>query len=175
MAAVVSTTWRSVEGRWISKGELIEVELWRSGVTENEQHDGMPLDGSSEHLGHPRWIGGNKGWCSPHGDMMILTACCWDVSNMVIFESIIRHQTNFFGTNIESDLIAHNSREMQLCCRSGKNQTGSQNMKVTKDFLGFLMVIHVSQSSQWFRSYGLWRLSLAARNYFIICTIFLNI
>jgi hypothetical protein len=32
-----------------SKGEPTEIEFWRSGVTENEQHKGMPLDGSWEH------------------------------------------------------------------------------------------------------------------------------
>jgi hypothetical protein len=131
-AAAVSATWRSVEGQRISKGELTKIELWRSGVTENEQHEGMPLDGPSEHLGHPRWIGGNKVQCSPYGDMMLLTTCCWDVDKVVIFESIARRQTKIFGTNVESDLTTHNSQEMQFCCRSSKNRTGSQYMKVMK-------------------------------------------
>jgi hypothetical protein len=61
-----------------------------------------------------------------------------------------RRQNEIFDTDVESDLTACDSQEMQFCCRSGKNRTGSQIIQVMRDFLNFLTVAHAPQSGQRF-------------------------
>jgi hypothetical protein len=97
---------KTFQGPWLREGEPSELESEPSGVTEDEWHEGMPLDGSGEHDGPPRenkWTDFDVSFMEIQGS----SPHSVDTSQKVVtFESTNKTSTETFVTGINSGLTA---------------------------------------------------------------------
>jgi hypothetical protein len=93
-------------GPWLRKGEPSELEIEPSGVTEDERHEDMPLDGSGEHEGSPRvnkWTYFDVAFMEIWGSSPHSVDTSWQV---VVFESTNKTSAETFITDVNSGLTA---------------------------------------------------------------------